>query len=85
MEIIRDLIDEVPFGTDVEAVDLEPEMDDMSADGCIQKMENWERYRKFWLDYYAKRIEEVNQKCDRNIALQNRKLRRFFAFVPWRK
>ena len=84
MEIIRDLIDEVPFGTDVEAVDLEPEMDDMSADGCIQKMENWERYRKFWLDYYAKRIEEVNQKCDRNIALQNRKLRRFFAFVPHR-
>ena len=82
-----DLEDEVPFGVDPETyVDDDGEhMNDMDADSCIQKIGNWERYRKFWLDYYAKRIDEVNEKCDRNIAWQKRHLRDFFMNVPHRK
>ena len=76
--------DEVPFGVDVETVEIVPAMDDMEADNCVRKIGNWERFREFWLNYYAKKIEEVNQKCDRNIAYQNRKLRDFFASVPHR-
>lgn len=60
------------------------QIDEMQADECIQKIDNWERYRKFWLDWYKKKIEEVNEKCDRNIAWQKRKLRNFFKFVPHR-
>ena len=78
------MIDEVPFGADVDLLTMEDQLDDMQADDCIQKIGNWERYRKFWLDYYAKKIEEVNNKCDRNVAWQNRKLRRFFDTVPHR-
>jgi len=78
------LIDEVPYGTNVEAVEVEPQIDDMDADGCIQKISNWERYRNFWMDYYTKKMDEVNAKCDRNIEFQNRKLREFFMTVPHR-
>jgi len=82
-EPIREVVDEVPFGADVEELDV-PQMDDMEADNCIEKIENWERYRQFWLDYYQKKVDEVNQKCDRNIAYQERKLRDYFSVVPHR-
>ena len=79
------LVDEIPFGADVESIPLDDvQMNDMDADACIQKIGNWERYRQFWLDFYSKKIEEVNSKCDNNIALQNRKLRDFFKTVPHR-
>lgn len=80
---VKSMEDEVPFGADVDLLDI-PQMDDMDADTCIQKIGNWERYRKFWLDYYQSKVEEVNQKCDRNVALQQRKLRYFFGSVPHR-
>ena len=83
MDYARDLIDEVPFGADVETMEVR-KMDDMDADACIEKISNWERYREFWLDYYQKKIDEVNQKCDRNIAYQRRNLRDYFATVPHR-
>ena len=79
-----DLIDEVPFGADVETMEVQEDMNDMDADKCIQKISNWERYRKFWLDFYGKKIDEVNQKCDLNIAYQRRNLRDFFETVPHR-
>ena len=60
------------------------QIDEMQADECIQKIDNWERYRNYWLDWYAKKVEEVNEKCDRNIAWQKRKLRHFFKLVPHR-
>lgn len=82
-ENVKPMEDEVPFGVEVEAMDVAP-MDDMEADACVQKIGNWERYRDFWLDYYQKRIDEVNQKCDRNVAYQRRKLREFFRSVPHR-
>ena len=84
MENIMDVVEEVPYGTDVEAVEINGEMNDMDADSCIEKISNIERYRKFWLDYYAKKVNEVNEKCDRNVAYQQRKLRYFFATVPHR-
>lgn len=73
-------------GLNLLADDGEPveQIDEMEADACIQKIENWERYRKYWLDWYAKKIEQVNEKCDRNIEWQKRKLRFFFKFVPHR-
>ena len=85
MERFGVMEDEVPFGTDVETIDLMDKLDDMDANECIVKIENWNRYKDFWLDYYKKKIDEVNAKCDRNIALQNRKLRYFFLTVPHRK
>ena len=78
------MIDEVPYGVDVSALAINEHMDDMEADDCIQKIANIEKYRKFWLDYYNKKIEEVNNKCDNNVAYQNRKLRYFFDSVPHR-
>ena len=84
MEMVREMIDEVPFGTDIESMEIEDRITDMDADACIQKIANWERYRKFWLDYYAKRIEEVNQKCDNNIEYQKRKLNAYYRGVPHR-
>lgn len=78
------LVDEVPYGEDGNAT-VGSSMDDMSADVCIQKIANWERYRNYWLDYYAKKIDEVNAKCDRNIEYQNRNLREFFMTVPHRE
>ena len=78
-----DIVDEVPYGSDVELLEIKP-MDEMEAAACIEKRDNWERYRQFWLDYYAKKVDEVNQKCDRNIAFQDRKLRDYFMTVPHR-
>ena len=83
LRTVNPMEDEVPFGVDVEQMEVQT-MDDMDADGCLHKINNWERYRKFWLDYYQKRIDEVNQKCDKNIAYQHRKLRSFFESVPHR-
>lgn len=83
---MENMIDEVPFGVDPSTyVDEEgTSMNDMDADACIVKIGNWERYRKFWLDYYAKKIDEVNEKCDRNVAWQKRHLQDFFVTVPHR-
>lgn len=78
-----DMVDEVPFGAEVDALEV-PKMDEMDAAACVEKCENWEKYRNFWLDYYAKKIDEVNQKCDRNVAYQKRKLRDYFMTVPHR-
>ena len=81
-----DVIDEVPFGEDP-AIYIDPEKalcDDMDADACLQKIANWEKFRKFWLDFYAKKIDEVNQKCDNNITYNRRKLQDYFEKVPHR-
>lgn len=80
------VIDEAPVAEvadEMEVMEGVPK-DDMEADECLQKIGNWERFRKFWLDYYAKKIDEVNAKCDRNVAWQKRKLRYFFKSVPHR-
>lgn len=77
------MVDEVPFGVDVNTIEYAP-IDDMDADECFKKIRNIERYRQFWLDYYQKKIDEVNNRCDNNIAFQNRKLRDFFNTVPHR-
>ena len=82
METIS-FVDEVPFGADVETLEIE-QIDDLSADECIRKIGNIERFRKFWLDFYQKKIDEVNRKCDTNVAYQRRKLRAFFDTVPHR-
>ena len=77
-----DIIDEAPYGDNPY---IDPELcpkDDMDADECLTKINNWERFRKFWLDFYAKKIEEVSQKCDRNIAYNRRKLKDYFSTVP---
>ena len=82
-----DMVDEIPYGVNPETfIDMEMSAhDDMDADNCLQKIENWERFRKFWLDYYDKKIEEVNQKVDNNIAFNKRKLRNYFTLVPHRR
>lgn len=79
-----DLIDEAPYGDEEFPITEKPEMDDMEADKCIQKINNWERYRLFWLDFYAKKVDEVNAKCDRNIEWQKRNLQSYFSMVPHR-
>lgn len=84
MEFIRNVVDEVPYGMDIDAIEFGDTIDEMEADACLEKISNWEKYRKFWLDYYAKKIEEVNEKCDRNRAYQERKLRDYFNSVPHR-
>lgn len=76
--------DEVPFGKEADEIEVS-HVDEMDATACIEKRDNWERYRQFWIDYYTKKIEEVNQRCDRNIAYQDRKLREYFLSVPHRK
>ena len=76
--------DEVPYGADVNELAVEDHMTDMDADACVQKISNIERFRSFWLDYYKKKIDEVNAKCDNNVAYQKRKLRYFFNTVPHR-
>ena len=81
---MENMIDEIPFGADVDLMELQSDMNDMDADACIEKIANWEKYRNFWLDYYGRKIDEVNQKCDRNIAYQRRNLRDFFKTVPHR-
>ena len=78
------LEDEVPFGADPNTVGYAEQLDEMEADVCLQKISNWERFRKFWLDYYQKKVDEVNQKCDNNVAFQKRKLRDYFESVPHR-
>ena len=86
MENFANVIDEVPFGEDP-TIYIDPESalhDDMDADACLQKIGNWERFRKFWLDFYQKKIDEVNQKCDNNIEFNRRKLKDYFATVPHR-
>ena len=79
-----DVIDEVPFDGDIDSMLLPDGMDDMEAESCITKIGNWERYREFWLDFYAKKIDEVKSKCDKNIELQKRKLKYYFNTVPHR-
>ena len=78
------LEDEVPFGADPNTVGYAEQLDEMEADVCLQKIANWEKFRKFWLDYYQKKVDEVNQKCDNNVAFQKRKLRDYFESVPHR-
>ena len=78
------MVNEVPFGMDVNAIEYEP-INDMDADECVKKIRNIEKYRQFWLDYYNKKIDEVNNSCDNNRAFQERKLRDFFLTVPHRK
>ena len=81
-----ELLDELPFGEDPTVyIDQKTALhDDIDADACLQKINNWGRFRKFWLDFYAKKINEVNQRCDNNIAYNKRRLRDYFATVPHR-
>ena len=81
MEMVR-MIDEVPFGKDVNEVEIDQQQDDMKADESLIKIGNWERYRKYWLDFYQKKIDEVNQLVDRNVFYQKRILRAYFDTVP---
>lgn len=85
MENLIDVVDEIPFGVDIAALVVDEPMDDMQADACLQKIANWEKYGKFWNDWYSKKLEEVNEKCRNNIELQKRKLRYYYQSVAHRK
>ena len=61
------------------------EENDMDAEERLSKIKGWEAFRKKWLDYYQKKIDEVNDRADRNIAWHKYHLSRFFRSVPHKK
>lgn len=77
------MIDEAPQYVDgqlpVDSVEVETDMD---AEARLEKIRGWEAFRKRWLDHYQKKIDEVNERADRNIAWHKYHLARFFRSVP---
>ena len=85
MRDLVDVIDEVPFGANVEELVIDDAIDEMEADACLQKIMKWENFRAFWQKHYEEKLKELNAKCDNNIAFQKRKLRYYYMSVPHRK
>jgi len=57
---------------------------DMDAEAHVEKINGWEAFRKRWIEHYEKKIAEVNERADRNIAWHKHFLERFFNTVPHR-
>ena len=57
-------------------------MTDMDAEAHVEKINMWDAYRKKWVEHYEKKIAEVNERADRNIAWHRHFLRMFFNLVP---
>ena len=85
MKDLIEVVDEIPFGVDMESLVVDEPMDDMEADACLQKIMNWEKYSAFWHDWYNKKLAELDEKCKNNIDFQKRKLRYYYQSVAHRK
>lgn len=76
------MADEAPEQQDGQYVEEAHEENDMDAENRLAKIKGWEAYRQRWLDHYQRKIAEVNDRADRNIAWHKFHLAQFFRSVP---